>query len=128
MPLVRIDFAGITEAKRRHAIADAVHHALVETMNVPADDRFQILGSAEAIYDRSFPNLERSEEWVVVQVFLRATRTLEMKQAFYRRLVERLTDNPGLRSDDVMITLSENSEADWSFGRGEAQYAKPKAA
>jgi len=128
MPLVRIDFAGISDAQRRHAVAAAVHHALVETMNVPADDRFQILGTAEAIYDRSFPNVERSEEWVMIQVFLRAGRTVEMKQAFYRRLVERLAENPGLRSDDVMAGFVENGDADWSFGKGEAQYVKPKAA
>lgn len=128
MPLVRIDFAGIPDAKRRHAIADSVHDALAETMNVPYADRFQILGNAEAIYDRTFPNLERSEEWVVIQVALRAGRTQEMKKNFYRRVVERLAENPGLRADDVMISLIENSEDDWSFGRGEAQYAKPKAA
>lgn len=97
-------------------------------MNVPAADRFQILGNAEAIYDRTFPNLERSAEWVVVQVALRAGRSQDMKKNFYRRVAERLAENAGLRANDVMITLTENSEDDWSFGRGEAQYAKPKAA
>lgn len=126
MPLVRIDFAGNRSRENRHAIADGVHQALVETMTVPADDRFQVLGASETLYDRHFPDMDRSKEWVVVQVFLRAGRTPEAKQAFFRRTVDLLAEKAGVRGDDVMISLSENSSDDWSFGRGAALYAKAK--
>jgi len=124
VPLVRIDFAGSTTDRVKRAVADQVHLALTETMTVPADDRFQILGASEVIYDRSYLGIERSESWVMIQVFLRAGRTTDAKKAFYRRVVERLADNPGLRPEDVMISLSENGPDDWSFGRSEAPYSK----
>jgi hypothetical protein len=47
-----------------------------------------------------------------------------MKQALYRRIVENLAKDPGLRPEDVMICLVENELADWSFGKGEAQYVR----
>ena len=43
MPLVRITVAQGTAPEARRAIGDGVHRALVETANVPADDRFQVI-------------------------------------------------------------------------------------
>ena len=46
------------------------------------------------------------------------------KQRLYRRIVERLTENPGLRPEDIFINLVEVLPENWSFGRGEAQYVR----
>ncbi len=43
MPLQRIDLHSGRPAEQRRAIADAVHRALVETIGVPPDDRFQVI-------------------------------------------------------------------------------------
>jgi phenylpyruvate tautomerase PptA (4-oxalocrotonate tautomerase family) len=53
------------------------------------------------------------------------TRTVAQKQALYRRIVERLKKNPGLRPQDVFINLVEVAKENWSFGNGVAQYAEP---
>jgi hypothetical protein len=45
------------------------------------------------------------------------------KQAFYRRVAERLAADPGLRPEDVFINLLATRAEDWSFGHGVAQYA-----
>ncbi len=41
-----------------------------------------------------------------------------MKHAFYRRLVERLRDAPGIRPEDVMVIINTTETIDWSFGSG----------
>jgi 4-oxalocrotonate tautomerase len=127
MPLVRISLrAGRSEADRR-AIGDAVHQALVETMEVPPDDRFQIItehGPDGLIFDPNYLGIARSDGLVMIQVALRSGRTVAMKQALYRRIAELLRDAVGLRPEDAFITLAENALADWSFGRGEAQYVR----
>ncbi len=127
MPLVRISLrAGRSEADRR-AIGDAVHQALVETMEVPPDDRFQIItehGPDGLIFDPNYLGIARSDGLVMIQVALRSGRTVAMKQALYRRIAELLRDAVGLRPEDAFITLAENELADWSFGRGEAQYVR----
>ena len=40
------------------------------------------------------------------------------KQKLYRRIVERLADNPGMRPEDVFINLVEVLPENWSFGNG----------
>lgn len=45
-------------------------------------------------------------------------RSDEVKHAFYRRLVERLRDAPGIRPEDVMVIINTTETIDWSFGSG----------
>jgi 4-oxalocrotonate tautomerase len=126
MPLVRISLrAGKSEAYRV-AIGDAVHRAMVETINVPAQDRFQIITEHDAaglLYDPSYLGIARTDDLVVVQITLNAGRTTEMKKAFYARLAELLAASPGVRREDVLVSLVEVSKESWSFGNGLAQYA-----
>jgi phenylpyruvate tautomerase PptA (4-oxalocrotonate tautomerase family) len=126
MPLVRISHrSGVGDAYRQ-TLSDGVQEALAATMNVPADDRFHILTehASGLIFDPHYLGIERSPEWVAIQITLRKGRTVEMKQALYHRIVENLAKDPGLRPEDVMICLVENELADWSFGKGEAQYVR----
>lgn len=127
MPLVRIAHAAGKSPAYRQAIADGVHDALVGTLHVPADDRFQIINEqagGSLIFDENFLGIRRSAELVFIQVFLRRGRSIAMKQDFYRQVARNLTANPGLAANDIFITLSENELADWSFGQGRAQYVE----
>lgn len=125
MPLVRIALRQGKPSSYRRAVADAVHAAMVEVIRIPKEDRFQVLTEHDAdglIVDRTFLGVDRSDDAVVVQIALRRGRPAELKQALYRRIVDKLADAPGLRPEDVLVTLVENDLADWSFGKGEAQY------
>jgi hypothetical protein len=58
MPLARISLVKGRPAALRRSIGDAVHRALVETIDVPPHDRFQILTEHEAgdlVYDSEYP-------------------------------------------------------------------------
>ncbi|MBI1751364.1 MAG: tautomerase family protein [Acidobacteria bacterium] len=126
MPLVRISHrSGLSDAYRQ-ALSDGVQEAMASTVNVPADDRFHILTehASGLVFDAHYLGIERSPEWVAIQITLRQGRTVEMKQALYRRIVENLAAKPGVRPEDVMICLVENDLADWSFGNGVAQYVR----
>jgi 4-oxalocrotonate tautomerase len=126
MPLVRISHrAGLSDAQRQ-ALSDGVQEAMASTVNVPADDRFHVLTehASGLIFDRTYLGIERSDDWVAIQITFRRGRTVEMKQALYRRIAENLAKDPGLRPQDVLVCLVENDLADWSFGNGEAQYVK----
>ena len=126
MPLVRISHrSGVTEAYQK-ALSDGVQEAMESTIKVPPNDRFHILTehASGLIFDAHYLDIERTPEWVAIQITLRQGRTAEMKQALYRRVVENLGKAPGLRPEDVLICLVENDLADWSFGNGEAQYVR----
>jgi 4-oxalocrotonate tautomerase len=68
--------------------------------------------------------IQRSPDLVVLQLTVSNTRPREQKQALYRRIVEKLTQEPGLRPQDIFINLVEVLPENWSFGNGEAQYVQ----
>jgi 4-oxalocrotonate tautomerase len=129
MPLVRIALrAGRSESYRR-AVADSVHRAMVETINVPAKDRFQIVTEhdpSDLIYDPSYLDIPRTDGVVLIQITLNSGRSVELKKALFARIAALLSDNPGVRREDVLVSLVEVAKENWSFGNGVAQYADPK--
>lgn len=126
MPLVRISLQE-GQPKSQHArISDAVHRAMVETINVPPLDRFQIITEhnlADFIFDPVYLNIARTSGLVIIQITLNSGRTTEMKKALYKRIAELLAQEAGVRKEDVLINLVEVPKENWSFGNGEAQYA-----
>jgi 4-oxalocrotonate tautomerase len=126
MPLVRISLiAGKPESHKRK-VSDAVHRALVETVNVPPLDRFQLItehSKSGFVYDPEYLNVSRTDNLVIIQITLNTGRTTEMKKALYRRIAELLHQETGIRKEDVLINLVETEKENWSFGNGEAQYA-----
>jgi phenylpyruvate tautomerase PptA (4-oxalocrotonate tautomerase family) len=130
MPFVQIYVSGTFDEARVGAISDGVQRALVATVDVPPDDRFQVIcrgDDALLVYDRSFLGVERSDEAVFVHITLSAGRDDTKKRALYRAIVENLTRAAQVRPADVLIVLTETTRANWSFGNGEAQYAPEMA-
>jgi phenylpyruvate tautomerase PptA (4-oxalocrotonate tautomerase family) len=126
MPLVHIALrAGKPEAYRQ-AIFDSLYRAMHETFNVPQDDQFMTItehGEANFRYSASYLGVARSDDVVFIQITANNTRTAEQKKALFRRLAELLGDRPGIRSEDVFVSLVEVNKENWSLGQGLAQYA-----
>ena len=127
MPLARIDLLAGKSAEYRAAVGDAIYVAMLETLNVPANDRFQIFAEHVAgddlVIDPTYLGISRSKDAIIIQVTLNEGRTVEMKKAFFKAVVDGLHQRVGLRREDVFIGLVEVKKENWSFGNGEAQYA-----
>jgi len=125
MPFVRIELRKGRTAEQRRAISDAVHSAMVETINVPPLDKFQVVTEHEAgdfVYDPSYLDIQRTDGLVMVQITLNAGRTVEARQALYKTLADKL-EKLGVRRQDLLVNLVETQKENWSFGNGIAQYA-----
>jgi phenylpyruvate tautomerase PptA (4-oxalocrotonate tautomerase family) len=125
MPLVRISVHEGKSEQYRKALGDGVHRALVEALEIPAQDRFQVItehSAAGLIYDPNYLGIERSENFVLVQITLSAGRKPPQKRKLYNKMAEILEKDPGLRPQDLMINLVEVAWENWSFGNGEGQY------
>jgi 4-oxalocrotonate tautomerase len=125
MPLVNIDLLEGRSDQDLRVIGDSVHEAMMEHLDVPLRDRFQVTTrhtAATLQFDRHYLDIERSDQLVMIRVTLSAGRTVEAKSAFYQRLAELLAERIGLRTEDLAVILVENERADWSFGRGQASY------
>lgn len=126
MPLARIDLAKGKSAEYRRMIGEIVYDAMLEALNVPKDDRFQIINEHEPdnfIIDPSYLGIHRTRDCVVIQLTLNAGRGVEQKRSFYKAVADGLHERLGLRREDVFISLVEVAKENWSFGNGEAQYA-----
>jgi hypothetical protein len=124
MPLLRFDLiAGRTDAELK-ALLDAAHRAMLAAFKVPARDRYQIVNEHQAsrmIVEDTGLGMPRTKNLVVVQVITRP-RGKEAKQTFYRLLVEELQRSCAIAPSDVMVSMVENADEDWSFGLGRAQF------
>jgi 4-oxalocrotonate tautomerase len=125
MPLVRISLREGKSAEYRKALGDGVHQAMVEALEVPAQDHFQVItehSPNDLIYDPSYLGVNRGDDIVIVQITLSAGRKPPQKRKLYQRIVEILSKHPGVRPQDLMITLVETAWENWSFGNGEGHY------
>lgn len=125
MPFVRIDAQG-AGSDRLDALGRAVHDALVETLGIPPDDRFQVLtahdGTRGTLRYGDYLGVHRDEGIVFVAITMRSGRTAARKQALYRRIAQLAQDYAGTEPRNVFVTVTENGPADWSLGEGVAQY------
>jgi phenylpyruvate tautomerase PptA (4-oxalocrotonate tautomerase family) len=129
MPLVRISIHKGRTAELRRKLGDAVHRALVETIDVPQLDRFQLLTEHEPgdlVYDPGYLGIARTNDIVIIQITLSAGRTLAQKRKLFRRIADNLAAL-GVRREDAWINLIEVAKENWSFGLGEASYAPREA-
>jgi len=124
MPLLRFDLIEGRPESDVRKILDVSHEVLLETLKVPKHDRYQVVHEhkrSRMIMEDTGLGFARSDQIVVLQVTSRS-RTREMKQAFYRLPVERLSSSCGISPHDVVVNFVTNADEDWSFGAGRAQF------
>jgi phenylpyruvate tautomerase PptA (4-oxalocrotonate tautomerase family) len=126
MPFVRIDLKRGKSAEYRKTLGEIVYRAMIDLINVPLDDKFQVITEhdrGELNYADSYLGNHYSEDIVFIQITLNAGRSVELKKAFYKRIVDDFVDQLHGRPDDIVINLVEVAKENWSFGHGIAQYA-----
>jgi 4-oxalocrotonate tautomerase len=125
MPFVRIDLIRGKSAEYRKTVGDIIYNAMLDLINVPKDDKYQIITehTAEDLnLTESYLGNQYSQDIILIQITLSAGRTIEMKKAFYKRIAEDLSTQLNVRQEDVVINLVEVAKENWSFGGGSAQY------
>jgi phenylpyruvate tautomerase PptA (4-oxalocrotonate tautomerase family) len=126
MPLVRISLRRGKSDDHKKAIGDGVYRAMREVFNVPDEDRFVVVSEhaeSEFQFSRTYLDIWRSDDLVIIQITANDTRTTEQKKALFARIAELLSQHPGLRKEDVFVSLVDVAKENWSFGNGIAQYA-----
>ncbi|MCF7617631.1 tautomerase family protein [Bacillus haynesii] len=128
MPLLRFDLIEGRDEQALKKLLDTAHDAMVEAFNVPEKDRYQIVHqhpANELIIQDTGLGLNRSKDLVVISITSK-TRTESQKEKLYALLAERFEAECGISPEDVMVSITENGDADWSFGLGEAQFLTGK--
>jgi len=99
---------------------------MMQTLNVPKDDRFQILSEhaqENLTIDPNYLGINRSVDCVGIQVTLNEGRAVEQKRAFYKAVADGLHRRLKSRPQGVFVNLVAVKKENWCFGNGAAQYA-----
>jgi hypothetical protein len=124
MPLLRFDILKGHTDEHVKAILDAAHRAVLTAFCVPERDRYQIVHEhdpSRMIVEDTGLGLTRSAALIVVSVTSRP-RTEQSKKIFYAELCRELQIACSINASDVVVSFVTNEDADWSFGRGAAQF------
>src|SRR5258705_9296538 len=115
MPLLHIALrAGKPEAYRQ-AIFDSLYRAMREALDVPEDDQFMTISEHDAAnfrYGAAF-GIARSDDLVFIQITVFDTRTADQKKALFRRIAALLGESPGIRKEDVFVTIVAAAKENW---------------
>jgi 4-oxalocrotonate tautomerase len=125
MPFVRIDLVRGKSAEYRRTLGDIVYKALIDIINVPENDKFQVItehAPDEINVAESYLGNRYSSDVIFIQITLSAGRPVTLKQALYRRIADDIHHQLKMRREDVVINLVEVAKENWSFGGGIAQY------
>ena len=124
MPLLRIDLIEGRSEEELKKLLDAIHGAMLAAFKVPKRDRYQIVHEHPAtkmIVEDTGLAIPRTDGVVMVQVTTRPRTQLE-KQNFYELLCRELNRCCGVKPSDVVVSIMQNADEDWSFGYGRAQF------
>ena len=100
MPLVRIDLLEGKSEQYRAQVGDILYQTLVDVLNVPEHDRFQVITEhtkASLPFDREYLGIHRSDDCIFFQITLNSGRSTELKQRFYKALADRLHEGVKIR-------------------------------
>ncbi|AJH24281.1 MULTISPECIES: tautomerase family protein [Bacillus] len=128
MPLLRFDVIEGRDDAALKKLLDTTHYAMVKAFDVPVTDRYQIVHQHrphELIIEDTGLGFKRSKDLVIISIVSKA-RTEHQKETLYQLMADQLKTECGISPEDVMISITENGNADWSFGLGEAQFLTGK--
>lgn len=117
----------IIEGRNQHEIdelLDATHRVVLDIFHVPRRDRYQVVHeykSSHVRFEDAGLGIARSNKFVLLQVITRP-HPREQKTAFYKNLCDELQRSCKIPPSDVMVSIVGNTDEDWSFGLGRAQF------
>ena len=119
MPFVTITLLEGKSKKYIKAVTDGINSAVIKTMGFPDDDRYQVV---HQVSEDCLQYQDRTDDRVMMHLVMRSGRSDKSKQAFYKKVTENLSKSPGIKPENIFITITENHDIDFSFRDGVAQF------
>jgi 4-oxalocrotonate tautomerase len=116
MPFVTITLLEGKDKRFIKSLSESIHSAMQETIVFPADVFFHKIHEVKKehmIYLNEFRNVKRSENMIFIECTIKTGRTADQKQAMFKRITEDLFSKLGVRKEDIIIVIRENSAEDW---------------
>ncbi|AQP53376.1 tautomerase family protein [Vagococcus penaei] len=124
MPLVKFDLIKGRTPEEIKQLLDISHKVFVAALDIPEGDRYQVVTQHEPyelIMEDTGLGFSRTEKQVLITIVSRP-RTQEQKVTLYKNLQKELAEQLALAPEDIMVNFVINSDDDWSFAFGQAQF------
>lgn len=124
MPLLKFHLYKGRSVQEVTELLDTAHDVMVQCFAVPVDDRYQVVSEYQHPHLQALDTglgFLRTEKFVLLEVVSRP-RSQKAKIHFYQALCSALEAKCGIPPNDLMISFVVNSDDDWSFGFGRAQF------
>ena len=120
MPIIYVSLRKGTTPAHRKAISQGIQRAMIAVLKIPNDDYFQVTHELDAenmTFDPNFFGIPRGPGAVIIQLFFNY-RPAALKAALFEAIADNLTREPGLRREDIFMSISETTfENWWAHGR-----------
>ena len=126
MPLVKVNLLAGRSTEAKDSIAASIQSALVSTLEIPADDLYQLFNEYDAESFRhtsGYLDLTYSDELLMIEITFLEGRDDEVKKSLLAEINRNLVAAGVVRADDVFVLITEIGRASVSFGKGLAQRA-----
>lgn len=123
MPFLRVDAYEGRTSEQVKGLLDAIHRAIVSAFGVPLRDRYQVYqehSESNFIVQDTGLGIDRTTNVLFIGITSKQ-RSEEEKSSLYTKLCEELK-SCGIEPKDIVVSIVTNSDADWSFGNGRAQF------
>ena len=117
MPMIQVDLRRETFQEKGPAISKAIHEGLIEGLDMPADDLFQVFrphDEGELVFSPDYDGADR-RELVLIRITMVHMFPAGVRQHMYQVMVRKL-EAAGLRHDDILISVVEVGYEDWYSG------------
>jgi phenylpyruvate tautomerase PptA (4-oxalocrotonate tautomerase family) len=116
MPLISFSLhAGSTTAEKRRAMSGAVHEAMREVLDIPADDKFHLFHEYEEgffFHEDVIFGLPRDNRLVLITLSFNE-RPAEVKQRLFAAVVRLMRERAGVTSDQIGMRILETARENW---------------
>jgi phenylpyruvate tautomerase PptA (4-oxalocrotonate tautomerase family) len=133
VPLVKVNLLKGRSAEEKDLIATSIQAALVSTLDVAEDNRYQLFIEYDGENFRhtsGYLGLTFTEQLLIVEITVREGDDDDHKKSLLAAINRNLVAAGVVRGDDVFVLITEIGDANVSFGGGRAQRApiSPSAA
>ena len=104
MPFVRIDLMRGKSAQYRKTLGEIVYKAMMDVINVPENDKFQVItehAPEDLNLSAGYLGNHYSDDVILIQITLNSGRSIELKKAFYKRIVDDMHAQLKVRADTM---------------------------
>ena len=126
MPLVKVNLLKGRSAEAKDSIAAAIQAALVSTVDVSEENRYQLIteyDTATFRHTSGYLGLTYSDQLLIIEITVREGDDDEHKKALLAEINRNLVAAGVVGGDDVFVLITEIGRANVSFGKGLAQRA-----